>query len=205
MPAAAWIGFGATISCIVEQFGLAISPRWPSSASGLTSDTTSGICGSRRKADELSTTTAPASTNFCAHAREVDAPAENSAMSKPWIESSLSARIVTPPSSLPALRSEANGTISAAGKPRSLSLASMTVPTAPVAPTTATLYRLMPSLRMWSSMASHAALGWSRSCDLPERMLDLDLVRPELERLVQRPDGGVDRVRGHDTGDLDRR
>ena len=26
MPAASWIGFSATISCIVEQFGLAIRP-----------------------------------------------------------------------------------------------------------------------------------------------------------------------------------
>jgi hypothetical protein len=138
MPAASWIGFSATISCIVEQFGFAIRPRWPSSASGLTSDTTSGISGSLRKALELSTTTAPASTNLCAHAREVVAPAEKSAMSKPWIDSSLSTRQGTPSSSLPSERSEANGTIVSAGKPRSLSLARMTVPTAPVAPTTAT-------------------------------------------------------------------
>ena len=55
-----WIGASATTSCIVEQLGLAISPWWPSSACGLTSETTSGISGSRRNAEELSTTVAPA-------------------------------------------------------------------------------------------------------------------------------------------------
>ena len=46
---------------------------------------------------------------------------------------------MAPSSSRPALRSEAKGTISEAGKRRSRSFARMTVPTAPVAPTTATL------------------------------------------------------------------
>ncbi len=129
----------ATISCIVEQFGLAISPRCSSSASGLTSETTSGISGSRRQRDELSTTTAPASTKRGAHSPDVEPPALNSARSKPWMVSSASARQGTPSSSRPTDRSEANGTTSAAGKPRSRSFARMTVPTAPVAPTTATL------------------------------------------------------------------
>ena len=71
MPAASWIGLSATISCIVEQFGLATMPWWPSSASGLTSATTSGTSGSRRKAEELSTTTAPASAKRGAHSREI--------------------------------------------------------------------------------------------------------------------------------------
>ena len=70
---------------------------------------------------------------------DVLAPALNSARSNPWMVSSASARQGTPSSSIPTERSEANGTISAAGKPRSRSLARMTVPTAPVAPTTATL------------------------------------------------------------------
>src|SRR5215204_2400361 len=73
MPAASWIGLSATISCIVEQFGLAIRPLWLSSASGLTSETTSGTAGSRRHLEELSTTTAPASTNRGAHSPEVEA------------------------------------------------------------------------------------------------------------------------------------
>ena len=140
MPAASWIGLSATISCIVEQFGLAMMPLWASSASGLTSETTSGISGSRRKADELSTTTQPAAAKRGAQAREVVAPAEKIAMSKPWIDSSVSACTIRPPSSSrPAERSEANGTIS---RDREVALAaasaSITVPTAPVAPTTAT-------------------------------------------------------------------
>ena len=138
MPAASWIGFSATMSCIVEQFGLAIRPLWSSSASGLTSATTSGTSGSRRHLDELSTTTAPASTKRGAHSPEVLPPALKIARSKPWIVSSLSGWTIAPSSSRPALRSEANGTISEAGKLRSRSLARMTVPTAPVAPTTAT-------------------------------------------------------------------
>ena len=129
----------ATISCMVEQFGLAIRPRWRSSACGLTSETTSGISSSRRQREELSTTTQPASTNRGAHSPEVVAPAEKIARSKPWIVSSVSGWTVPKPSSsLPAERADAKGTISEAGKPRSRSLASMTVPTAPVAPTTAT-------------------------------------------------------------------
>ena len=89
-------------------------------------------------------------------------------MSKPWIVSSLSACTIRPPSSSrPAERSEANGTISLAGKPRSRSFSSITVPTAPVAPTTAT--RLMP------------LTGF-------ERVLGADVVGAELERLVQRAD-----------------
>ena len=59
-------------------------------------------------------------------------------MSKPWIDSSLRTRHGTPSARGPAERSEANGTIVSAGKPRSRSFSSMTVPTAPVAPTTAT-------------------------------------------------------------------
>src|SRR3954453_3264478 len=59
MPAASWMGLRATMSCIVEQFGLAMMPLWASSASGLTSETTSGTPGSRRKAEGLSTTTHP--------------------------------------------------------------------------------------------------------------------------------------------------
>ena len=84
-------------------------------------------------------TVAPAATNRGAHSAEVEPPAEHSASSKPWIESSSSARTVSPPSScLPAERGEANGTISDAGKLRSRSSRSISVPTCPVAPTTAT-------------------------------------------------------------------
>ena len=108
-----------SIATIVVQFGLATIPLWASSASGLTSDTTSGTASSIRNALELSTTTAPPSTKRCAHSRERVAPAENSATSKPWTFSSVSAATTRPPSSSrPTERSDANGTISDAGKSR---------------------------------------------------------------------------------------
>ena len=74
------------------------------SASGLTSLTTSGTSGSIRNALELSTTSAPASANRCAQAREVVAPALNSARSKPPIVSSASGRQTRPSSSVAAGR-----------------------------------------------------------------------------------------------------
>ena len=63
-------------SCIVEQFGLAMIPSWPSRSSGLTCDTTSGIAGSIRQADELSITVAPRATAAGASSRDTSAPAE---------------------------------------------------------------------------------------------------------------------------------
>ena len=105
----------------------------------MTSLTTSGISSSRRQREELSTTTQPASTNRGAHSPDAVAPALKIARSKPWIVSSDNGWTVPKPSSSrPADRAEANGTISRAGKSRSRSLPSITPPTAPVAPTTAT-------------------------------------------------------------------
>ena len=49
MPAASRIGLSATTVCIVVQLGLATMPRWPSSASGLTSETTSGTWSNMRQ------------------------------------------------------------------------------------------------------------------------------------------------------------
>ena len=139
IPTARWIGPSATMSCMVEQFGLAIRPWWRSRAWGLTSETTSGTSGSRRNADELSITVASAATKRGAHSREVAAPAENRAMSKPSMSAPGSrARTVSPPSSWrPAERAEAKATISSAANRRARSSSSMVVPTTPVAPTTA--------------------------------------------------------------------
>jgi hypothetical protein len=93
-----------------------------------------------RQRELLSTTTAPACAKRGAQSFEVCPPAENSARSKPWIVSSLSGcTMPTPSISFPAERSEANGTISRAGNSRSRSSCSISVPTCPVAPTTATL------------------------------------------------------------------
>jgi hypothetical protein len=127
---------------MVEQWGLATIPPWPSTASGLTSATTSGTSSCMRKWLVLSTTTAPASTSFGAHSALTEPPAEESTWSSPWIEPSLSGRhSTTEPfhsSCLPAERSEAKGTSSATGKPRSASTSRIVVPTRPVAPTTPT-------------------------------------------------------------------
>ena len=75
------------MAAMVVQFGLAMMPlgsRLPStSREKLTSDTTSGTSGSLRQADELSITTTPASANRGACTRDIVAPAENSAMSRP--------------------------------------------------------------------------------------------------------------------------
>ena len=88
IPASRSIGASATTICIVVQFGLAISPLWPSAASGLTSGTTSGTSSCMRQKLVLSTTTAPASTNCGAHSALTAPPAEESTMSRPWIDSS---------------------------------------------------------------------------------------------------------------------
>jgi hypothetical protein len=71
-------GASATISCMVEQLGLAMIPRgrWRT-ISGLTSLTTSGTSSSPRKAEELSITTAPAAANLGAYSRDTSPPAEN--------------------------------------------------------------------------------------------------------------------------------
>ena len=69
---------------MVVQLGLAMMPlRASAIASGLTSETTSGTSGSIRQAEELSTTVTPAAANTGASAREVVAPAEKTAMSRP--------------------------------------------------------------------------------------------------------------------------
>src|SRR3954463_11505054 len=191
MPACLRIGPSATTVCIVVQFGLATMPLWPSRASGFTSDTTSGTSSCIRHWDELSTTTAPASANRGAHSSLTLDPAEKRAMSKPWIASSSSGRTVSgpPPHSFvrPAERSEAKGTTSSAGNERSCSTSSMVEPTAPVAPTTATLI----GLRHLRAVHSRHVLGQHR-------------VGAELERRVQLAHGVGHVLLAHDARDLDR-
>ena len=50
-----------------------------------------------RQREELSITVAPAAAKRGAHSPEVAPPAENSARSKPWIDSSSSPRTTSPP------------------------------------------------------------------------------------------------------------
>ncbi len=126
-PASRWSGWRTGIAAMVVQFGLAMMPR-PAAitgcrASGLTSETTSGIAGSLRKALELSTTITPASAQRGASAREVVAPAENRAMSSPAGSAvAASSTTISAPaygSTVPAERDEAKNRTSSAGKRRS--------------------------------------------------------------------------------------
>src|SRR5688572_14384151 len=170
MPTARWIGASATISCMVEQLGLAMIPRgrWRA-ASGLTSDTTSGTSASPRNTEELSMTTAPAAANFGAYARGTLRPAEKRAMSTP-VGSKVARASTTiwraPNSTLPpAERSLARTCSLAMGNPRSARIFSMVSPTAPVAPTTATLYAVL----------------------LMDRILPVGLRRPGVWRFCGKP------------------
>ena len=134
---------------MVVQLGLAMIPRGRSAiASGFTSATTSGTCSSRRHAEELSTTTAPASTKRGARVLEVAPPAEKIAMSIPAPALSAPVRSALSASSTvrsrpayctvePALRAEAKARMARWGTARSASRVSITRPTWPVAPTTA--------------------------------------------------------------------
>ena len=143
MPASSWRGLSATTICMVEQFGLATMPLWPSTASGLTSATTSGHVVVHAEVAGVVDDDGARATSFGAHSALIEPPAEERTTSRPWIESSLSGRHSTVPpfhsSCLPVERSEAKGTSSATGKPRSARTPRIVVPTRPVAPTTPTL------------------------------------------------------------------
>ena len=134
-PALSCSGLSTGIAAIVVQFGLAMMPfgRTPASRAKLTSETTSGTSGSLRHAEELSTTTAPAAANRGACTRDIVAPAENSAMSRPdgsaVSESSTSISWPRNSSFLPAERAEAKNRTSVAGKSRSANRVRMTWPT----------------------------------------------------------------------------
>ncbi len=122
-PASSCSGLSTGIAAMVVQFGLAmIRPGTPASAMspGLTSLHTSGIAGSRRNAELLSMTVTPAAANRGAWAREVVAPAENSATSSPVGSAVEASSTVISPSPqgrvVPAERAEAKNRIEASGK-----------------------------------------------------------------------------------------
>ena len=75
-PASSCSGLKTGMATMVVQFGLATMPlgMW-CSASALASGTTSGTSGSRRQADELSMTMAPAAARRGASSRETEAGA----------------------------------------------------------------------------------------------------------------------------------
>ena len=128
---------------MVEQFGLAMMPLGVSAAAAaFTSGTIKGTSGSARKADELSTTSAPLLAAIGDQCRDVPPPAENNASGTPSNTSgAISTTVCSSPRNrtvLPALRAEATGTSSCTGKARCSSTRSISAPTMPVAPTTAT-------------------------------------------------------------------
>ena len=127
------------MATIVVQLGLATMLRGiSSSAWALTSGTTSGTCGSMRQADELSTTTAPASATRGARTLEVAPPAENRTMSSPDQSAVSASSTSTSPSPhfrrRPAERLDANRRNSLTGNWRSARTVRMTPPTWPGAP-----------------------------------------------------------------------
>ena len=126
----------------VVQLGLLMIPRGRFFASsGFTSGTTSGTSLSIRKAPELSTATAPRAAAIGAHSAETSSGTSNIATSTPSKASGVSAMTVSSSprqtSFLPALRAEAMRRISPQTSGRLERMSSMTVPTAPVAPTIA--------------------------------------------------------------------
>src|SRR5947209_2735750 len=113
------------------------------SASALTSGTTSGTSGSMRQALELSMTTAPARAAIGLDSRLTEAGVLDRTMSTPANASGrIGSMVYVWPlkvRGLPALRWEARNLILRRGKFCSTSTCRMISPTAPVAPTTATL------------------------------------------------------------------
>ena len=136
-------GHSGTTATIATQFGLAMMPIWRAIAPGFTSGTTSGTPGSMRNAEELSTTTAPCRTAIGANRRDTVLPAENSAISTPGKLSSFSSSTAMPwprnSSFRPADRPEANRRSRSSGKLRLSRQPISSPPTAPVAPTMATV------------------------------------------------------------------
>ena len=144
----------ATTIWMVEQFGFAMMPFGRLAAAAmLTSGTTSGTWGSMRQALELSITTAPAFAAMGPYSLETDAPAEKSAMSTPAKDSGPSVWTSTCPPGLPAkgsfcpaLRALASATSQSTGNFRCSRTRSISRPTAPVAPTTATTFPMKKPL-----------------------------------------------------------
>ncbi|MNY37526.1 hypothetical protein D3C86_1720950 [compost metagenome] len=132
---------------MVEQFGLAIILSSAVNTSPLTSGTTNFLVGSIRQAEELSITVIPAAANNGAYSKEVPPPAENKATSgfKAIASDGVTTLYFFPLKSisLPLLRSEATGINSETGKLRAANTVNISVPTRPVAPTTATFILLL--------------------------------------------------------------
>src|SRR5689334_17880918 len=147
-----WIGQSGTSAVMAAQFGLAIMPLCSLMRPPLISGMTSGTFGSMRNADELSITTAPAFTATGANFLDMAPPAENSAISTPWNELSVSSSTtISRPRKLslwPAERLLASAFSPPTRKPRRSMVAMNSAPTAPVTPAMA----ITGSSGTWLSM-----------------------------------------------------
>ena len=136
-----WIGHSGTKAVMAAQFGFEMMPLCFLIRRALISGITSGTSVSIRKAEELSTTTAPALTAMGANFFEMLPPAENSAMSTPSkdVSTNSSMTIFWPRKStvFPAERALASARKVPTGKLRRSMQPRNSAPTAPVAPTTA--------------------------------------------------------------------
>src|SRR5688572_3202173 len=139
----AWCnGYNAMSVMAVVQFGLAMMPLCHFTSAELISGMTSGTLSSWRNALELSTTTQFCRAAIGANSFEMPPPALNNATSIPLNPSALSSwtRTSSPLnfSFLPTERAEASKVNLLTGKLRFSSVLIISMPTAPVAPTTAT-------------------------------------------------------------------
>src|SRR6478735_7112763 len=157
------------MAAIVVQLGLAMMPLGGFSASsGLTSLTTSGTSGSLRHADELSTTRAPVAASLGAYSRDMVAPADIRAMSRPVRSAvAVSSTMIDSPlksSCFPAERAEPKNRIASTGNSRSTSSDRITLPTVPVAPDTPTRMGASLSVRTRTFRTSRCdpADGWGQ-------------------------------------------
>ena len=142
-PAAAWSGPTAIISTIVVQLGLAMIPWWSADGVVVHLGDDERHCGSIRKADELSThRPRPRRTSGRTPWTGPRRPRTGRCRSRQDRRSPDPRRRHRPTWSAPtrpADRDDAIRRSSATGKSRSSRIASIVVPTAPVAPTTATV------------------------------------------------------------------
>ena len=138
----------ATKVTMVVQLGLEMMPLCHFTSSGLISGITRGTSGSKRNALELSTNTAPAALIAGANRLAMSFSAAPNTISMPEKASSRASCTITSLPlkgvALPALRLLARGRSSPTGKSCSSRIFSISRPTAPVAPKTATLYSFIP-------------------------------------------------------------
>mmetsp|Transcript_10748 Transcript_10748/g.17086 ORF Transcript_10748/g.17086 Transcript_10748/m.17086 type:complete len:222 (+) Transcript_10748:593-1258(+) len=143
-------GQSAIAAMAVVQFGLAIR-SFPLMAAGFTSGTTSGMSSSYRKALELSMTTVLPLAMICGENSLLKSPdtaistkSHACAASTENSSTSISPKAVW--IFLPADRSEASRTNLDSGNLRSWRTCTISSPTAPVAPTTATIEAMLMNL-----------------------------------------------------------